>query len=114
MQRIPKWATGEPRERDVEAHLVERMKAIGGKTWKWKSPSMRSVPDRLVMHPKFHGRTLFVELKAPGKPATEAQNKVLNELVEFGHAVFVLDSKAKVDGFIADVCELYGIEEVMS
>jgi hypothetical protein len=110
MERIPRWATGDSRERDVEEYLSKRMKAIGGKTYKWKSPSMRSVPDRLVMHPQFHGRTLFVELKAPGKPATEAQNKKLDELVELGHAVFVLDSKAKVDEFIEDMCQLYGIE----
>ena len=112
MQRIPKWASKEStRESDIEQYLVRRVKEIGGRTFKWKSPAQRSVPDRMVMHPKFYGRTLFVELKAPGKKATETQAALHAELIEIGHAVFVLDSKTMVEKFIGDICELYGIAE---
>jgi hypothetical protein len=109
--RVPRWAQKEStRESDIEQYLVRRVKEIGGKTYKWVSPAQRSVPDRLVMHEKFHGRTLFVELKAPGKTPTPAQTAMIDGLIGMGHAVFVLDSKAMVDEFIEDVCELYRID----
>jgi hypothetical protein len=37
------------RERDVEAHLVKRVKEAGGIAYKFTSPQRRSVPDRLVL-----------------------------------------------------------------
>lgn len=111
MDRIPRWAQPQnDRERDVEEYFIRRVKAIGGKSFKWRSPAQRSVPDRIVMHPKFHGRTLYVELKAPGKKSTEAQEKIQQEIIDLGHPVFELDSKQKVDEFIEDVCRLYAIE----
>jgi hypothetical protein len=36
-------------EKDIEAHLVARVKAKGGIAYKFTSPQRRSVPDRLVL-----------------------------------------------------------------
>jgi hypothetical protein len=50
------------RERDIEAYLVKRVKAIGGEVRKVKWIGRKSAPDRLVMSP-IHG-AMWVELKA--------------------------------------------------
>jgi hypothetical protein len=41
-------------ERDIEAHLVKRVKALGGEVRKVQWVGRASAPDRLVMLPGFH------------------------------------------------------------
>ncbi len=56
------------RERDIEAYLVKRVKAMGGEVRKVQWIGRNSAPDRLVMLPKTprHApRTIWVELKNP-------------------------------------------------
>lgn len=55
-------------EKEIEAHLVRRVKEAGGIAYKFTSPQRRSVPDRLVLMPG--GRALFVECKRPGAKPT--------------------------------------------
>lgn len=86
-------------ERDVEAHLVKRVKEIGGIAMKLTSPQRRSVTDRLVLLPG--GRVFFIELKAPGKKPTEAQFREHARLRDLGMFVSVFDSKELIDAFIA-------------
>ncbi len=86
-------------ERDVEAHLVKRVKEAGGMAYKFTSPGRRSVPDRLVIWPD--GEVEFVELKAPGAKATPLQLREHEKLRALGQTVHVLDSKAEVDTFVS-------------
>lgn len=110
--KVPAWADRKNvRESRIEAHLMKKMKQIGGKAYKWASPGLRGVPDRILIHPDFQGRSIYVELKAPGRKSTPAQVRVQQDLIDAGHAVFVLDSIELVDQLIHDLCELYGIEE---
>jgi len=109
--RIPAWAQDKPSESKIESLLVREMTRIGGKAWKWKSPGNKGVPDRILMHPNFRGRCLFVELKAPGKKLRGNQPQVLADLEAIGHTVFVIDSEGLVRKLIADLCRFYGIEE---
>lgn len=67
-------------EKEIEAHLVKRMKGIGGECYKWSSPGNRGVPDRICIFP--NGVVVFVELKRPGKRPTKLQNLVGNRLLE--------------------------------
>lgn len=83
-------------ERDVEQHLVTRIKELGGVAYKFTSPARRSVPDRLVLLPD--GKAIFVELKAPGKHPTELQKREHDRLRALGFRVLVLDSKGAVNG----------------
>ncbi|QMV44454.1 VRR-NUC domain-containing protein [Cohnella cholangitidis] len=86
------------RESDVERHLRDRVRAVGGRAYKWVSPGNNGVPDRIVMLP--NAPDIFVELKAPGKKSTAlqlVQHKILREL---GRPVIVIDSKEKVDRLI--------------
>ena len=84
-------------ERDVEAALVRRVKALGGMCEKFTSPGRRSVPDRLVTMPD--GRIVFVELKAPGKKPTENQLRDHARRKALGCEVVVIDNKDDANAF---------------
>ena len=84
-------------ERDVEKALVKRVKALGGMAEKFTSPSRRSVPDRIVTMPD--GKIIFVELKAPGKKPTEAQERDHAKRRAMGCDVRVIDNKGDADAF---------------
>lgn len=87
-------------ERDIETYLRERVKALGGRAYKFVSPGNDGVPDRLVCLPG--GRVAFVETKAPGKKSTPLQSKRQRELMALGGMVFSdVDSKDKVDHVLA-------------
>lgn len=52
-------------EKELELMLVKEVKRRGGRSFKFISPGINGVPDRLVLLP--FGRAGFVEVKAPGK-----------------------------------------------
>lgn len=90
------------RESDVEAYLVERVKALGGEIRKCVFLGHNGAPDRLVMLP--NGRTLWAEVKAPGLAATfpsnaheRAQAREHERLCAVGQQVFVVDSPEGID-----------------
>lgn len=91
------------RENTIEAYLRDRVKAIGGKAYKFVSPGNDGVPDRLVCLPG--GRAVFVELKASGKKPTRMQMFQHGKLQALGFQVWIIDSKGMVDSFISDVME---------
>lgn len=82
-------------EKEIEQHLVRRIKRLGGMAEKFTSPGRRSVPDRLVTLPG--GHIVFVELKAPGKKPTENQLRDHQRRRDLGCEVLVIDSKEGVD-----------------
>ena len=84
-------------ERDVEAALVARVKALGGLCEKFTSPSARSVPDRIVSLPG--GRVVFVEVKAPGKKPTALQERDHARRKALGMRVLVIDTKEAANAF---------------
>ena len=89
------------RESDIEAHLVKRIKALGGEVRKVKWVGRRGAPDRLVMMP-FEGnpiRTLWVELKAPGKKPTVQQAREHARMRAMGQHVVVIDCIEWVDAW---------------
>ena len=89
-----------PSERDVEARLCARIKAVGGAAYKFTSPARRGVPDRLVLMPGDPPLTIFVELKRPGARPTPAQLREHNRLRDLGFRVEVIDSYEGVEVFI--------------
>ena len=88
-------------ESKIEAHLVKRVKDVGGAAYKFTSPQRRSVPDRLVLMPG--GRATFVECKAAGKRPTDAQAREHSRLWALGFPVLVVDSIAAVEAFVSGV-----------
>lgn len=87
------------RERDIEADLVKRVKALGGEVRKVQWIGRRGAPDRLVMLPcspesnaQGMRSTVWVELKAPGKKATVQQLREHDRMRAMGQRVEVVDS----------------------
>ena len=84
-------------ERDIEKAFVAHVKKLGGVAEKFTSPQRRSVPDRLVTLPG--GVIIFVELKANGKSATEAQLRDHEKRKALGCDVRVINSLEGVYAF---------------
>ena len=95
-------------EKHIEAYLVHRVEGCGGLAYKFTSPNRVNVPDRIVLIPWNagwdtniqKGKTVFVELKAPGKEPTSGQLREHNRLLHLGFPVYVIDSKLGVDRFM--------------
>jgi hypothetical protein len=92
------------RERDIEAHLVKCVKALGGEVRKVQWIGRRGAPDRLVMlpaktHTAWNGARfllapcpIWVELKAPGVKAEAYQLREHARMRAMGQVVMVIDS----------------------
>lgn len=89
------------RESALERKFRQAVESIGGVAAKWVSPGNRGVPDRLVILPG--GRTVYVEMKAPGKPLQPLQEKWARKLRKLGHEVYKIDSDEGIDRFIDEV-----------
>jgi len=87
------------RENLIEKALKREVEARGGMCPKWVSPGLRGVPDRMVI--TADGRTMYVETKAPGKPLSPLQAKMIEKLRARGHVAVKLDSVEDVKRFAA-------------
>jgi len=85
-------------ERDIEAYLVRGAHAKGGEVRKVKWLGRRGAPDRLIMLP---GRTVWVELKAPGQKCRPHQLREHERMRRMGQRVLVVDSLDSVDELLA-------------
>lgn len=83
------------RESEIEAALKKAAKKRNGVAFKFVSPGLSGVPDRLVLLPI--GKIGFIELKAPGKKLRKLQEKRKRQLEALGFLVFCLDSKEEVE-----------------
>lgn len=91
------------RESALERRLVREVEAIGGLAPKWISPGTRGVPDRIIILPG--GRTVFVEMKAPGKQLQPLQRKWFKTLASLGHKVYKIDSVEDIERFLQEVTQ---------
>lgn len=89
------------RESALERKLRIAVESIGGKMPKWVSPGNRGVPDRIALLPG--GRTVYVEMKAPGKPLEPLQRKWRKTLLAMGHEYRKIDSEEDIERFIGEV-----------
>jgi hypothetical protein len=89
------------REVSLESQLVKEVESRGAKCWKFVSPGMVGVPDRICILP--NGRVVFVEMKAPGRPLQPLQVKRAEELKKLGHRVYKLDSVESIQRFLQEV-----------
>lgn len=85
-------------EKQIEAYLVKRVKALGGVAYKFTSPAHRGVADRIVCLPG--GVVWFVELKAAGGRLSPLQQVFADEMARLGQNYCVLWSKEDVDTWI--------------
>jgi hypothetical protein len=108
------------RESDIEAYLVKRVKAQKGEVRKVEWIGRRGAPDRIAMLPErqyvptstlgamvaatyrpselaIPSRTIWIELKAPGKKAEPHQAREHERMRKMGQRVEVVDSFERVD-----------------
>lgn len=82
-------------ESEVEKHFDWTVQVMGGKTWKFTSPSNRGVADRIACLPD--GSTWFVELKKPGGRLSKLQVEFAKSMVLLKQNYRVLWTKDQVD-----------------
>ena len=91
------------REYVVENEFVKAVKAVGGVAYKLTSQTANGLPDRLVLF--FPAKTIFVELKAPGKMMRPLQRKRRYQLMKLGFPVLCFDKlyqiKPCIDAILA-------------
>ncbi len=91
-------------EREVEKLLVEGIRKIGGRAYKWVSPGNAGVPDRIVVLPG--GRIIFIELKTDTGKLTELQKVQIGRLERMGADARVLKGPEAVKGFLKEMEEV--------
>jgi hypothetical protein len=95
------------RERDIERHLVKRVKALGGEVRKVQWVGRRGAPDRIVMLPDpgpgngVFNNSWWVELKAPGVKPEPHQVREHKRMRKRGQRVVVIDSIEGVEALLA-------------
>lgn len=90
------------RESKIETYLRKQVEGAGGMILKFKSPGHVGVPDRIVIwrttqRPRVH----FVETKATSKTPRSSQEREHARLRSYDVPVFVIDSLAMVDAYVA-------------
>lgn len=85
-------------EGHVEAYLVKRVKATGGKTRKVRWIGRRAAPDRLIW---WRAPGAWVEVKRFGQRPTPQQEREHARMCEDGWVVEWVDSKEMVDDLIS-------------
>lgn len=88
-------------ENTIERYLLKRVRAAGGKCYKFICPGHIGAPDRICIFP--HGRIYFVETKAAGGKPRPSQLAFHRELAALGVTVRVIDTRDKVAAFIREV-----------
>ena len=86
------------RENVIEAEFVKAVQAAGGVAYKLTSQTANGLPDRLVLF--FPAKTVFVELKAPGKMLRPLQRKRRSQLMDLGFPVLCVDCLEQIDPVI--------------
>ena len=85
-------------EQVIERYLVEQVKRLGGRAYKFVSPGNAGVPDRLVC--LGGGAVIFVEVKSEGRKTGPLQVIQIGRLSRLGFDVRVIDGKEQVDKII--------------
>lgn len=88
------------REREIEKILVEGVRRLGGRAWKWTSPGNDGVPDRIVILPGH--APVFVELKTEAGKLTALQRVQTERLRALGQDVRILRGAAEVNAFLEE------------
>ena len=86
------------RENVIEAEFVKAVQVAGGVAYKLTSQTANGLPDRLVLF--FPAKTVFVEMKAPGKMLRPLQRKRRLQLMGLGFPVLCVDRLEQINPVI--------------
>lgn len=85
-------------EKTIENYFARRVKELGGRSYKFKSPSHRGVSDRIVALP--NGVVWFVEIKRPGGKVSPLQEVFARDMQALGQRYACVWSIKDVDEWI--------------
>lgn len=88
-------------EAALEALLVGLVRAAGGEAYKWSSPAMRGVPDRLCVFPG--GRVVAVELKGPRGRVSSLQQRAMQRLAALGLPMALVRCAADIEQMLQEI-----------
>lgn len=77
-------------EKQIEKSISTYSKMYDYLTYKFTSPSNKSVPDRIFINK--HGIVLFVEFKSPGRKTTKLQSYTIEKLKYNNAHVYIIDN----------------------
>lgn len=89
------------REKEIEKILVDEVKRLGGRAYKWTSPGNDGVPDRIVILPDT--RVIFVELKTDTGVLSPLQKVQTGRLKKLGQWVEVVKGIRGLKMFFEDL-----------
>lgn len=89
------------REKEIEKILVDEVKRLGGRAYKWTSPGNDGVPDRIVILPDT--RVIFVELKTDTGVLSPLQRIQIGRLKKLGQWVEVVKGIRGLKVFFEDL-----------
>ena len=91
------------REYVVENEFVKAVRTAGGVAYKLTSQTANGLPDRLVLFPP--AKTVFVELKAPGKMLRPLQRKRRHQLMKLGFPVLCINRFSQIQPAISAIMD---------
>ena len=89
---------GAMKESEIENYLVWHVERMGGKAYKFKSPSQRGVADQIVCLPD--GQTWFVELKTKGGRLSVLQQLFAGDMQMLNQRYACLWTKEQIDEWV--------------
>lgn len=89
------------RESVIEREFVKAVRKAGGTAYKLTSQTANGLPDRLVLFPP--AKTVFMELKAPGKMLRPLQRKRRRQLMKLGFPVLCIDRLSQIESAISAI-----------
>ncbi len=89
------------KEKQIERHLVEGVKKLGGLCYKFVSPGTLGVPDRIIITAQ--GKIIFAELKADRGVLSAIQKYIINQMLLRHADVRVLRGMEEVKELLAEI-----------
>jgi hypothetical protein len=98
---------GKMLEKEIEREFKKKLEKHGAKVWKFISPGLAGVPDRMVLIPG--GKIVFVEFKAPGKKLRPLQVRMMEILKGLSFDYWVIDGRYLIGLF--EICYFGGADD---
>lgn len=90
-------------EKNVERHLVDGVKNLGGMCMKFVSPGHPGVPDRVIITAT--GKIIFAELKSETGCLSKIQHYTIGEMQKRGADVRVVKGLDEVNALLVEIEE---------
>lgn len=88
-------------EKEIEKKMMEGIRRLGGRAYKFVSPGNNGVPDRMVIFPG--GKIIFAELKTATGRLSKLQKMQIRMLTHYGCDVRVLYGMDDVQAFLDEM-----------